>query len=66
MANKNFPGLSINRLIETDPQIVKVAMDYTEWGTRRSLFKNLGSDPTQPYPSQPNAKEMTIKHTNGS
>jgi len=36
MAEKNFPGPSYNRLIENDPQIVKVPMDHMEWASRAS------------------------------
>ena len=36
MANQNFPGPNLNRLIEDDPQIVKVPMDYTGFGSRKS------------------------------
>jgi len=50
MAAKNFPGPNINRIIDQDPQIVKVPMDYEGWGARASaLPKNVGN-------------EMTIKH----
>lgn len=38
MADKNFPGPSYNRLIENDPQIVKVAMDHMEWASRASAM----------------------------
>lgn len=34
MANKNFPGPNINRLIENDPQIIKIALDKMDWGSR--------------------------------
>lgn len=36
MADKNFPGPNYNRLIENDPQIVKVEMDQMGWGSRKS------------------------------
>lgn len=36
MANPNFPGPNINRIIEEDPQIVKVNLEATEWGGRKS------------------------------
>ena len=54
MAAKNFPGPNINRLIEEDPQIVKVPMDHEEWGARKS--------------AQPKdiANSMTIKHVESS
>jgi hypothetical protein len=32
----NFPGPNINRIIDTDPQIVKVPMDKEDWGARMS------------------------------
>jgi hypothetical protein len=64
----NFPKPSFNRIIESDPQIVKVAMDLVEWGARPSLFaENLGTNPKDPYPSKPGAPEISIQHvSNGS
>ena len=64
MANKNFPGPNINRLIDKDPQIVKINVDYTEWGSRPSIFKFMNSDPSisPGDPGQPSAPEMTVKH----
>ena len=62
MADKNFPGPNINRLIETDPQIVKVGMDEFQWGTRKSLWQHMTADPVGANPGQPKAPEMTIKH----
>jgi len=50
MANKNFPGPNINRIIEQDPQIVKVPMDYEGWGARASALPKDTSN------------SMTIKH----
>ncbi len=45
--NSNFPGPNVNRLIEKDPQIKKVAMETTEWGARRSgLPKDTKNDMT--------------------
>lgn len=66
MANKNFPGPNINRIIEQDPQIVKVNMDIFEFGSRKSMFAQLSGDADQPggQPSQPSAPSLTIKHTN--
>lgn len=50
MAAKNFPGPNINRLIENDPQIVKVPMDHMGWGSRASgMPKDVSNS-------------MTIKH----
>lgn len=65
MAAKNFPGPSINRIIETDPQIVKVPLDHFGWGARQSIFGHLGNDPKSNNPAKPTAPEMTIKHTGG-
>jgi len=46
----NFPGPNINRIIDTDPQIVKVPMDKEDWGSRMSAQpKNI-------------ANSMTIRH----
>ena len=59
-----YPKPQFNRIIETDPQILKVKLDFTEWGTRESLFSQaLGSNPKDPYPSKPGAPELTIQHT---
>ena len=35
MAGK-FPWPYINKIVEEDPQIIKVPMDYVEWGGRKS------------------------------
>lgn len=50
MANKNFPGPNINRIIEEDPQIVKVPMPKMDWGSRTSAMPKSISN------------NMTIKH----
>jgi len=62
MASKNFPGPSINKLIDKDPQIVKVNMDKVEWGTRPSIFSHMNADPVGDTPGQPSAPEFSIKH----
>ena len=62
MANKNFPGPNINRLIENDPQIIKVAMDEMGFGSRKSAFARLNNSVTSNDPAKPGAPEMTIKH----
>lgn len=54
MANKNFPGPNVNRLIENDPQIVKVPMDYMGWGARASVMPKGEAAPAAP--------QMGIKH----
>ena len=61
MANKNFPGPNINRIIDQDPQIVKVPLDYMGWGSRSSALPKQG-DPKSNNPAAPTAPEMTIKH----
>lgn len=61
MATK-FPGPNYNRIIESDPQIVKVPMDQAGWGARTSIFGEMGNDPRSNNPSKPSAPEMTIKH----
>ena len=63
MANKNFPGPNINRLIDTDPQIIKVPMDETGWGSRKSSLARLKGSAGSGNPAAPSAPEMTIKHT---
>ena len=63
MASKSFPGPNINRLIDKDPQIVKVDMDQMGWGSRPSIFSKLSADPKSNNPAPPSAPEMTIKHT---
>lgn len=64
MPSDRFPGPNINRLIETDPQIVKIDLGLVEWGTRRSLQNVLKNEQSTPggAPSNPAAPEMTIKH----
>ena len=64
MASQNFPGPNINRLIDQDPQIVKVPMDYTGWGARASVMALMSSDPASAsnLPGKPTAPEMTIRH----
>lgn len=36
MASERFPGPNYNRIIESDPQVVKVDMETAEWGARKS------------------------------
>ena len=62
MADKNFPGPNINRLIETDPQIAKVPLDSMGWGSRKSIFSHMTADPRSEDPAPPKAPEITIKH----
>ena len=64
MADKNFPGPNINRIIETDPQIVKIPLDDMGWGSRKSMFSELKGSPVTQDPAPPSAPEMTIKHSN--
>jgi hypothetical protein len=61
MATK-FPAPNYNRIIESDPQIVKVPFDETGWGARKSIFGEMGSDARSNNPSKPTAPEMTITH----
>lgn len=49
-----FPGPNYNRIIESDPQIVKVPLDNMGWGARPSALPKGGEAPSAP--------EMTIKH----
>ena len=49
-----FPGPTYNRIIETDPQIVKVPMPTMGWGARSSALPSGNAAPSAP--------EMTIKH----
>lgn len=61
----NFPGPTYNRLIETDPQIVKVPMDNMGWGARLSIFGQMSAGPENPSnqkSGKPSAPEMTIRH----
>lgn len=63
-----FPGPNLNRLIETDPMIVKVNLDQVEWGSRRSVQNMLGGNPATPghVAGPPAAPEMRINHTGGT
>jgi len=62
MAAKNFPGPNINRIIEKDPQIVKIDLDNMGWGSRTSIFGYLNADPRSQDPGAPGAPEITISH----
>lgn len=54
MARSNFPQPSVNRVIDNDPQIVRVPMDQTDWGgSKRSQPKDIRNG-------------MSIKHVGGS
>ena len=50
MASPKFPGPTYNRIIDQDPQIVKVPMDYEGWGSRASAMPKDTSN------------SMTIRH----
>lgn len=54
MPNERFPGPNYNRIIENDPQIVKVAMENAEWGARKPAMD--ASSKTW------SDNKMTIKH----
>jgi len=63
----NFPGPGYNRIIETDPQIVKVPLDNMGIGARLSIFGKdiMGGDPSNNANQKsgpPGAPEITIKH----
>jgi hypothetical protein len=63
----NFPGPTYNRIIETDPQIVKVPLDNVGWGARLSIMGAgvMGSDPSSNNAQKsgpPAAPEFAIKH----
>jgi len=49
-----FPGPTYNRIIESDPQIVKVPMDHMGFGARATALPKGEASPSAP--------EMTIKH----
>lgn len=61
MPNPKFPAPSYNSIIETDPQIVKVPLDYMGWGSRKSALPS-GGDVRSNNPAAPGAPEMTLKH----
>jgi hypothetical protein len=53
MPNPNFLQPSYNKIIEQDPQIIKVNLEYTEWGARKSnLSQNTVNDMTLEHASQ--------------
>ena len=58
----NWPNPTYNRIIETDPQIVKVPLDHFQWGSKNSIMAKLKGDPQGDNPAPPTAPEMTIKH----
>ena len=54
MANPNFLAPKFNKIIDSDPQIIKVNLQNTEWGAREvNLPRNT-------------VNSMTIEHTGGS
>lgn len=58
-----WPNPQYTKLVETDPQIVKVRMDQVEWGARPSIMPK-GQDAKSNMPGQaPSAPEMGIRHT---
>jgi len=64
-----WPSPNYNRVIETDPQIVKAYGAAAEqfvfgWGSRPSLLGFMSADPStnQNLSGQPSAPEMTLKH----
>jgi hypothetical protein len=63
----NFPGPTYNRIIETDPQVIKVPLDNVGIGARLSIFGKdaMGADPSANLQKSgpPGAPEITIKHT---
>lgn len=61
-----WPGPNINRLIEHDPQIVKIPMDNVQWGARPSIMPK-GHDPKGSKSGQApgTSGEMSIRHTKG-
>lgn len=67
-----FPAPNYNRLIEQDPQIVKVAMDEFGWGARPAHFAEFQNPRSlqstiqtgrKNVPAAPDAPEMTVQHT---
>jgi len=63
----NFPGPTYNRLIETDPQILKVPFDNVGIGARLSIMGKdaMGADASNNANQKsgpPAAPEITIKH----
>jgi hypothetical protein len=50
MPNPNFPGPNLNRVIDADPQIIRVPLDHAEFGARKSA-----------QPKKVN-NEMTLSH----
>lgn len=49
--DSSFPQQPFNKLIDNDPQIVKVPMEGTDWGSRPSIMKKIE-----------NRNGMSIKH----
>jgi len=63
----NFPGPTYNRIIETDPQIIKVPLDNMGWGARLSVMGKgvMGNEPqnnSNQRSGPPSAPEFSIKH----
>jgi len=72
MPNPNFPRPTYNRIIDTDPMIMKAPGAAAEevggmgWGSRVSLFGHMGTDPKGQNSAKPTAPEMTISHVKGA
>ena len=65
MPSQRFPAPSYNRIIETDPQIIKYH-DFPGWGARPSLFSgHLTADPIGNDSGPPKAPELGIQHVTG-
>jgi hypothetical protein len=49
--DSSFPQQPFNKLIDEDPQIVRVPLDNVDWGSRPSIMKKIE-----------NRNGMSIKH----
>ncbi len=56
VGNNDYPATPHNRLIDTDPMIVKVPLDGVDWGSRRSQMARVKN--SEGY----NSNRMGIKH----
>lgn len=65
MPSQKFPAPTYNRLIDSDPQIIKYR-EYPGWGARPSLLSGyLNGDPRSQNASPPSAPEIGIQHVTG-
>jgi len=65
MPSQRFPAPTYNRIIDSDPQIIRY-VDWPGWGFRQSLpTRFLNADPVGQDAGAPRAPEIGIQHVTG-